>query len=96
MIREPGIVDDGTVSRYSVYCPKTSEEIRIMKMNMGGIDRVVRGVLGLAIIAAGFYFKSWFGVIGLVPLATAFVGLCPAYTPFGFSTRRRREAVDGS
>ena len=67
-----------------------------MKTIMGGVDRVMRGVLGLGIIAAGFYYKSWFGAIGLIPLATAFVGWCPAYTPFGFSTRRRREAGDGS
>ena len=67
-----------------------------MKTNMGGVDRVIRIVLGLAIIAAGFYYKSWFGVIGLVPLVTAIVGWCPAYAPFGFSTCRPREAGDGS
>jgi type IV secretory pathway TrbD component len=67
-----------------------------MKTNMGGADRVIRVVLGLAIIAAGFYYKSWFGVIGLVPLVTAIVGWCPAYLPFGISTRRAREAGDGS
>ena len=67
-----------------------------MNTNMGGIDRVVRGVLGLAIIAAGVYFKSWWGAIGLIPLATAFVAWCPAYVPFGLSTRRRSEAGESS
>jgi hypothetical protein len=57
-----------------------------MKLNMGSIDRWVRIVLGLAIGAAGLYFKSWFGLIGLIPLVTAFVGWCPLYVPFGIST----------
>jgi ribose/xylose/arabinose/galactoside ABC-type transport system permease subunit len=57
-----------------------------MKQNVGGIDRSVRAILGLAIIAAGFYFKSWWGAIGLVPLLTAALGWCPAYAPFGLTT----------
>ena len=61
-----------------------------MKSNVGSVDRWVRVVLGLAIVAAGFYFKSWFGFIGLVPLVTALVGWCPAYLPFGISTRAQR------
>jgi hypothetical protein len=59
-----------------------------MKKNMGSADRVIRGILGVAILAAGFYYKSWFGLIGLVPLATAFISWCPAYLPFGISTCR--------
>jgi ribose/xylose/arabinose/galactoside ABC-type transport system permease subunit len=62
-----------------------------MTQNIGGIDRSVRAVLGLAIIAAGIYFKSWWGAIGLVPLLTATLGWCPAYTPFGFSTCAARK-----
>jgi len=59
-----------------------------MKKNMGNADRVIRGILGVAILAAGYYFKSWWGLIGLIPLGTAFVSVCPAYLPFGLSTRR--------
>jgi len=59
-----------------------------MKLNVGSIDRWVRIVLGLTISAAGFYFKSWFGLIGLVPLVTAFVGWCPLYVVLGISTCR--------
>jgi hypothetical protein len=59
-----------------------------MKTNMGSADRIIRGILGIGILAAGYYFKSWFGLIGLVPLVTAFLGWCPAYLPFGLSTRR--------
>ena len=39
-----------------------------MKPNVGGVDRVVRAVAGLAILGAGVYFKSWWGLVGLIPL----------------------------
>ncbi len=57
-----------------------------MKTNVGTIDRVIRVILGLGILGAGYYFKNWLGLIGIVPLLTAFVGFCPAYLPFGLST----------
>ncbi len=62
-----------------------------MKLNMGSTDRVIRAVLGAAAIAAGVYFQSWFGVIGLVLLGTAAIGWCPAYLPFGISTCRTKQ-----
>jgi hypothetical protein len=95
-MRESGVVDAENESQCTVYCPKISKENRIMKTNMGGTDRVIRGVLGIGIIAAGFYYKSWWGAIGLIPLATAFVAWCPAYVPFRLSTRRRDEAGESS
>jgi hypothetical protein len=63
-----------------------------MTTNMGSADRIIRAVVGIAVVGAGFYFKSWWGLIGLVPLATATVGWCPAYLPFGISTCRTRAA----
>lgn len=62
-----------------------------MKLNMGSADRIIRAVLGAAVIAAGVYFQSWFGAIGLVLLGTASVGWCPAYLPFGISTCRTKQ-----
>jgi len=59
-----------------------------MKTNMGGIDRGIRVVAGLVIIGAGIYFKSWWGVIGVVLLGTALMGFCPGYVPFGISTKK--------
>jgi type IV secretory pathway TrbD component len=67
-----------------------------MKPNMGGADRVIRAVVGVAVIAAGFYFKSWWGAIGLIPLGTAIIRWCPAYLPFGFSTRGTSEGENNS
>ncbi len=57
-----------------------------MKSNIGSLDRTLRILAGLAILGAGYYFKSWFGLIGIVPLLTATFRFCPAYVPFGLST----------
>lgn len=57
-----------------------------MKPNVGGIDRILRYLVGLALLGAGLYFKSWWGLVGLLPIVTATVRFCPAYLPFGLST----------
>jgi hypothetical protein len=58
-----------------------------MKANVGGIDRILRIVIGLALIAATLTgtIGVW-GWIGVVPIATAAFGFCPLYTVFGFSS----------
>jgi hypothetical protein len=58
-----------------------------MQTNVGGIDRILRAVIGLALIAltlAGT-IGVW-GWIGVVPLLTAALGFCPLYTMLGFSS----------
>lgn len=63
-----------------------------MAVNMGLIDRVARFIIGLVLIAfavpIGFASSgwNWLGWIGLVPLATAILGSCPAYSLLGVST----------
>ena len=57
-----------------------------MKCNVGGTDRMIRIVAGVIIILLGFYFKSWWGAVGIVPILTGTLRWCPAYIPFGFST----------
>jgi hypothetical protein len=57
-----------------------------MKKNVGGVDRILRIVVGLAVIGWGVYAQSWWGAIGVVPLFTALIGWCPAYLPFGISS----------
>lgn len=59
-----------------------------MTCNVGTTDRVLRIVAGIVLIAAGFVFHSWFGLIGLVPLLTAAVRFCPAYSLLGVSTNK--------
>ncbi|MEJ2308905.1 MAG: DUF2892 domain-containing protein [Gammaproteobacteria bacterium] len=59
--------------------------------NVGSADRVIRLILGLAIIGVGYYYQSWWGAIGIVPIFTALVGWCPAYLPFGINTCSNRK-----
>jgi hypothetical protein len=61
-----------------------------MNRNVGSADRVARIVLGIAVLVAGSVLGSWWGLVGLVPLATGLIGWCPAYLPFGISTCRLR------
>lgn len=57
-----------------------------MQQNVGKADRLVRVVLGIAMIAGGVYFQSWWGALGFMALGTAAIGWCPAYLPFGISS----------
>lgn len=57
-----------------------------MVHNVGSIDRVVRLVLGAAVVLAGLYFQTWLGALGLIFIGTALIGWCPLYMPFGIST----------
>lgn len=58
-----------------------------MEKNVGSIDRIARIVLGLVLIALVFVGpQTPWGRIGLVPLATALIGWCPAYRLFGIRT----------
>ncbi len=58
-----------------------------MTKNVGGIDRILRIVAGLALIAAAATGTvGLWGYIGLVPLATGLMGWCPPYAMFGFNT----------
>jgi len=58
-----------------------------MKANVGNIDRVIRILLGLGLIAATLSgaIGAW-GWLGLIPLATGVFRFCPAYLPFGVRT----------
>ena len=62
-----------------------------MKKNMGVTDRWIRIVASIAILVAGIYFKSWWGLVGLLPLTTAFIRSCPLYLPLGLSTIRKNK-----
>jgi hypothetical protein len=59
-----------------------------MTQNVGGLDKILRIIAGIAIIIIGIAARSWWGALGLLPLVTAFIGWCPAYIPFGIKTCR--------
>ncbi len=58
-----------------------------MKVNVGGIDKILRIVAGIALIAMAFFgvIGMW-GYIGIVPLATGLMGWCPFYPLLGMNT----------
>jgi len=62
-----------------------------MTQNIGGIERILRIVAGLILIAlAATGSVGWWGWLGLVPLATGLMGWCPPYSLLGINTCRNR------
>ncbi len=62
----------------------------MFKRNEGTIDRALRVILGLALIA-GYFMNgggaySWLYLLGIVPLVTGLIGSCPLYTILGINT----------
>ncbi|WP_126444298.1 YgaP family membrane protein [Sulfuricystis multivorans] len=57
-----------------------------MKQNVGGIDRVLRIVVGLALIAWALMGGPVWAWIGIVPLGTGLVGFCALYPLLGINT----------
>jgi hypothetical protein len=68
-----------------------SAKVFAMRQNVGRIDRLARAVIGLVIIAAGVYLQSWWGLLGLLPLATALSGYCGPYALLGINTCKTRK-----
>ncbi|MCW8925836.1 MAG: DUF2892 domain-containing protein [Xanthomonadales bacterium] len=60
-----------------------------MQTNIGKSDRTIRLAVGVVIIAAGLYYQSWWGAIGLLPLLTGLLRWCPPYQLLGISTDRK-------
>ncbi len=69
-----------------------------MKQNVGTIERIIRGLIGIAAIAA--YFLGWLQgtvalvalVVGVVMLFTAIIGWCPPYALLGINTAKKGDA----
>lgn len=60
-----------------------------MQKNVGTADRAIRIIIGVALLSLVFTRQDnlrWLGLIGLVPLLTAFVSWCPLYTLLGIKT----------
>ncbi len=61
-----------------------------MEKNVGGIDRILRIVVGLGLISLVYVGpQTPWGWIGVIPLLSAIVGFCPAYRLIGLSTCSR-------
>ncbi|MBU1230967.1 MAG: DUF2892 domain-containing protein [Proteobacteria bacterium] len=65
-----------------------------MEMNVGGLDKWLRIIAGIVLLAFVFILKDndslWlWGLIGIVPLATGLMGRCPLYTFIGVNTCKK-------
>jgi hypothetical protein len=79
---------------YAVVVPVQTREL-IMTANIGDIDRVLRIVTGLVILGLFFVLEGpnrWLALVGFALLVTGLVRWCPAYLPFGISSRKRISA----
>jgi len=62
-----------------------------MKFNVGGLDRLVRIVIGLGLLSLVFVGpRTPWGWLGILPLATGLVKFCPLYLPFRIATCKAR------
>lgn len=64
-----------------------------MQKNVGGIDKIIRVVIGLALLSLLFILEGnirWLGLIGIVPLLTVVIGWCPVYSLVGVNTRKTK------
>ncbi len=62
-----------------------------MMANVGGLDRALRVALGLAVLVVGWLVPAvgWWGLLGLVPMATGLLRWCPPYALLGINTCAR-------
>ncbi len=61
-----------------------------MSANIGGIERILRIVVGLIVISLVFIGpQSPWGWLGVIPLATGLIGWCPPYAMLGINTCKK-------
>jgi hypothetical protein len=74
------------------YLKHIIEENEVMSKNVGNVDRVIRIIIGIVLIAFAIRIGfpdtgwNWVGWIGVVPILTAAFGMCPLYSLLGLST----------
>ena len=67
-----------------------------LRGNIGGLDRALRTTLGLVLLSLTVVGpETRWGLVGLIPLATALVGWCPLYAVLGIDTYPRQQHPAG-
>ncbi len=62
-----------------------------VKANVGSVDRVIRIVIGIVLLLLLFFLEGnlkYIGLIGVIPILTAFISFCPIYALFKISTKK--------
>ena len=62
-----------------------------MLKNIGRADRIIRLIIGHGIMALGFYYQSWWGLLAAIPMGTALIGFCGLYSLVGINTCKIKE-----
>ncbi len=62
-----------------------------MTKNVGSIERLLRIIIGAALVAWAYFGGVTWAYLGVVPLLTGLVGWCPPYAIFGISTCKMKK-----
>jgi hypothetical protein len=60
-----------------------------MSANIGASDKKLRMIIGIALILCAAFFKMYWGLLGIIPIGTALLNWCPAYSLFRVSTYKQ-------
>jgi hypothetical protein len=61
-----------------------------MERNVGLPDAGIRIIAGIVIAILGIYFRSWLGLIAIIPIVTGLIGYCPLYKLLGLNSCRKK------
>jgi len=65
----------------------------MLKKNVGSVERAIRVIVALVVLSLTFWGPhSLWGLLGIIPLATGFIGWCPPYALLGISTCKMKSA----
>lgn len=79
-------------NKYSFFAilKDKDKEVYLMK-NIGKVDKIIRIVIGIVLLSLLFILQGnvkYIGLIGVIPLVTAFIGFCPLYKVLGITTNK--------
>jgi len=85
-----GLIRRKTNPQNGWFLSRQQRSAEMISPNMNNIDRGLRLLAGLALLALGAFGPlGWWGAVGLIPIATALIGWCPAYRLLGINSRAR-------